>query len=67
MRTGTKIVIGVVLVGLLLMGLASVMLPSLSRARELSSRCASNMRAGRLGSWDVPSPREASKNSCPRR
>jgi len=50
MKTGTKIVIGVVLSGLLLMGLASFLLPSLSRARELSSRCAARWR-----SQDAPS------------
>ncbi|MHC4674007.1 MAG: hypothetical protein ACYTBZ_16100, partial [Planctomycetota bacterium] len=48
MKTATKIVVGVVFVVLLLVGLASVLLPSLHRARECSLRC-----AARIGSWDA--------------
>ena len=57
MKTGTKIVIGVVLGGLLLVGLASILLPTLYRAREFSSRS-----AVRLGSRYAPS---ASAGSLP--
>ena len=50
MRTRTKIVIGILLGGLLLMGLASVLMPSLSRARELSSKL-----VARQGQWNAAS------------
>lgn len=53
MRMGIKIAIGIGVVVLLLFGLATLFMPSLSRARELSSATAARMRA-RAGGFEAP-------------